>query len=151
MRCATSPVSSAVQAGVTDTASARRTTLDRVGGAVGDLCALLAEEVEAALELAGLLEDLGVEEEDLAELDVAVGDLAEHLFVVDERAGRGGVLAREELGDGEVEPVAADARLRAQDREAHSDIVVVAAELDRERRHVVQEIERVLRGESVRG
>lgn len=124
---------------------AGRTSLDGVGGAVDDLGALVAEEVEAALVLAGLLEDLGVEEEDLAHLDVAVGHIAEHVLVVGERDGRGAVLAGEELGDGEVDPVAAHARLRLEHLEADLGVVVVLAQVDGERSHVGQEVERVLR------
>ena len=121
-----------------------RTSLNRVGGAVDDLAALLPEKVEAAFVLVGFFEDARVEEEDLSKLDVAVRHVSEHVLVIDEGLARGGVAAGEVLGDGEGEPVAAHARLGFEDLESDCEVVVVVPQVDGEGREVVQEVERVL-------
>lgn len=106
---------------------------------------MLAKELEALLPLAGLVEDGRVVEQDLRVLVLALGDLAKHLLVAGHRAVRLGKLAVEVLGDGEADPVAAQARGGLEDRRASVDVGRVMAQVDRQDRKVAEDVERVLR------
>lgn len=90
-----------------------------------------------------------MEEEHLPKLDIPVWDIPQHVLVVHQSLACRRVLAGEVLCDGEGDPIPAHARLRPEDLLADRDVVFVVAQVDGEGREVVQEVERVLRAESV--
>lgn len=82
----------------------------------------------------------------LAVVEFAVGHLPEHALEVGEGAVGGGEVAGEVLGEGEVDPVATDPGLDAEDLEARGGVALVVAEVGLEGGEVVEEGERVLEG-----
>ena len=107
------------------TSKPQLTPLNRVSRSVDNLIRVLGQELESPFELPALLEDHSMVHEDLPILVLALRHIPEHLLERSQGSISFPVLACEVLGDGEGDPIAPDAGLRAQDGSASNGVFLV--------------------------